>query len=176
MQQIVENAKGDFSLPPPVGIVRKGSTLSDEKLTSCLKGVDRIQHKVESDYGGDYSRICDVVRASGIFRTSRQFAEALRQLRKDPKLQIVRCKDRLNHPVDGYRDVLLNVQLSGQSDERIVGELQFHFKAIIDIKSTAHVSYAMKRGLSFRLMRVASPSPAASPVPADRHVDQRQSV
>ena len=177
MQQIVENAKGDFSLPPPVGIVRKGSTLSDEKLTSCLKGVDRIQDKVESDYGGDYSRICDVVRASGIFRTSRQFAEALRQLRKDPKLQIVRCKDRLNHPVDGYRDVLLNVQLSGQSDERIVGELQFHFKAIIDIKSTAHVSYAMKRGLSFRLMRVASPSPAASPVPADRHVDrQRQSV
>ena len=158
MQEVVENAKGTFSLPPPIGKVRKGSTLSDEDLRSCLKGKDRIQEKVDSEYGGDYSRICDVVRASGIFKTPSQLADALRKMQsKNGKLQIVRCKDRLNNPVKGYRDVLLNVRLSGRRDEPIVGELQFHFATIIAIKKTAHVSYAMKRGLSLELDAVVKP-------------------
>jgi hypothetical protein len=158
MQEIVENAKGTFSLPPPVGKVRKGSTLLDKDLISCLKAKDRIQEKVDSDYGGDYSRICDVVRASGIFKTPSQLADALQQMQsRNGKLQIVRCKDRLNNPVNGYRDLLLNVRLSGRRDEAIVGELQFHFATIIAIKSTAHVSYAMKRGLSLELDAVVNP-------------------
>ena len=108
----------------------------------------RAIEKIEKDYNGDPRKLVDVVRASAIFTTFVQltlFVGVL--LEKGCRLIVVRAKDRFNKPLDsGYRDMLLNVKLTG-SDH--VGELQLHLQTIIDIKESAHRTYALMRAVGW---------------------------
>jgi len=62
-------------------------------------------------------------------------------------LQIVRVKDKFNNPINGYRDLLLNVSLRDNANVAHVGELQIHLAPILTIKAEAHISYQIGRGL-----------------------------
>mmetsp|Transcript_107211 Transcript_107211/g.311428 ORF Transcript_107211/g.311428 Transcript_107211/m.311428 type:complete len:448 (-) Transcript_107211:622-1965(-) len=108
----------------------------------------RAVEKIEGDYGGDHTKLVDVVRASAIFTTFMQlalFVEVL--LEKGCTLIVVRAKDRFNAPLDsGYRDMLLNVMLDGGEH---VCELQLHLKPIIAIKPAAHRTYALMRSVGW---------------------------
>ena len=108
----------------------------------------RAIEKIEKDYNGDPRKLVDVVRASAIFTTFVQltlFVGVL--LEKGCRLIVVRAKDRFNKPLDsGYRDMLLNVKLTG-SDH--VGELQLHLQTIINIKESAHRTYALMRAVGW---------------------------
>jgi hypothetical protein len=119
-----------------------------EYLQGPNKSRARAMEKIEGDYGGDHTKLVDVVRASAIFTSFRQlgfFAEAL--LEEGCTLIVVRAKDRFNAPLDsGYRDMLLNVKLEGTEH---VGELQLHLRTIIDIKEAAHRTYALMRSVGW---------------------------
>ena len=95
-----------------------------------LKAKARIQQKCRSvDYGGDLTRVVDVVRGQGIFHNNKAaaFEAALKGLveggadaasseeakgEDGGSLVLVRVKDRLNTPVknSGHRDVLINFE------------------------------------------------------------------
>ncbi|MEL7523371.1 MAG: hypothetical protein AAGJ80_17440, partial [Cyanobacteria bacterium J06553_1] len=93
-----------------------------------LKARKRSREKIAIDYGGDASRITDLARTSVIFETESQVLEALNVLRQNRK--VVRIKDRFQSPVNGYRDVLLNLLMP---NEHIV-EIQLHLRSILDVK------------------------------------------
>jgi hypothetical protein len=110
-------------------------------LAGPLKSAARIQAKVDSDYHGDCSHVVDVVRGSGLFEQAAAMQKALREAIR--YLDMVRAKDRLNHPLPaGYRDVLLNVRFGDH-----VCELQLHVKAIHDHKELAHRAYELQRAM-----------------------------
>ena len=110
-----------------------------------LKRRERIVEKVEKEYGGDYARVVDVVRASAVFQNAADLARLVGSLSDDgaTEVKVVRVKDRFSNPVSGgYRDMLLNVRTG---DLRHVGELQLHIESIKAIKPKAHRLYDLLR-------------------------------
>ena len=78
-----------------------------EYLQGPNKGRARAVEKCENDYGGDHTKLVDVVRASAIFTSFVQLTSAVQALlREGSPLIVVRAKDRFNNPTDfGYKDV-----------------------------------------------------------------------
>jgi len=112
----------------------------------------RAMEKIENDYGGDHTKLVDVVRGSAIFTTFIQLTLFVEVLLGDEysELIVLRAKDRFNKPLDsGYRDVLLNYKFEGTSGH--VGELQLHLRTIIDIKESAHRTYALMRAVGWEV-------------------------
>ena len=110
-----------------------------------LKGRERIVEKVENEYGGNYSKVVDVVRASAVFDNAADLARLVASLSDDgaTEVKVVRVKDRFSNPVSGgYRDMLLNVRVG---DLQHVGELQLHIESIKAIKPKAHRLYDLLR-------------------------------
>ena len=132
MQKLVETAGGKIHRAP-------------------LKGEERVKEKTQQDYDGDYSRVLDVVRATGVWTKPDgiKFASITANIASaagdDGNLRVVRCKNRFGDPPpSGYRDVMLNVQLR---EGKHIGELQLQLKELSEVKSVAHVSYEIVRGL-----------------------------
>ena len=85
-------------------------------LRADRKSRGRCAQKVTKDYGGDYSKLLDVERATGLFKDSNSMLKCLQLFRDRNQEQgqeqfwvgLLRCKDRLNSPLEsGY--LLLNV-------------------------------------------------------------------
>jgi len=113
-------------------------------ITAPLKGKERSREKVESDYGGDWSKLKDVVRASVGVDTFEQVGEAIKKLR-DMGMEIAeKPVDRFANPTSaGYRDIKINVRYpSGH-----IGELQVHLKSILKAKEQAHKDYEVVRSI-----------------------------
>ena len=110
--------KSDLSRPGPV--VQVGS----------LKTKARAEAKVASEYGGDWSKVGDIVRSSIAVDSPKEIPGILDKL-LGKGVEVVRAKDRISNPTPvGYRDVLLNVKYpSGH-----VGELQLHVKSMLQAK------------------------------------------
>lgn len=97
-------------------------------IPETLKARERAMEKIAADYGGDASRITDLARSSVIFETEEQVLQALDILRQG--MNVIRIKNRFESPVNGYRDVLLNILMP---NEHIV-EMQLHLRSILDVK------------------------------------------
>jgi len=137
------------------------------------KSYQRCVQKVEQEYGNDYSKLLDLERATGCFEQAGDMLQCLRRLQEEVEerfsslssssfvspssspsssslspssacsLRVVRCKDRLNKPLEsGYRDILLNVC---EVQSGFVMELQLNFHKIAQIKSQTHRFYEMVR-------------------------------
>ena len=124
----------------------------DEKgpvlLTAPLKGQKRADEKVRTDYGGDYSRLTDVVRASIAVDSYDDIDSVVSQLKKSGIKIAKKPKDRFSKPTDvGYRDVLLNVQYPNGH----IGELQLHVKPMLKGKKQAHKQYEQMRTITAKM-------------------------
>ena len=96
----------------------------------------RIVEKTELEYGGDYTKVLDVVRASGIFESASHLADLIERLGAAAGVTVVRVKDRFNYPASGgYRDLLLNVRVGGIGH---VAELQLHLGPLVAMKPRSH--------------------------------------
>lgn len=105
------------------------SQLGGEALIpETLKARERAMEKIAADYGGEVSRITDLARSSVIFETEKQVLEALDILQHD--MNVIRIKNRFQNPVNGYRDVLLNIQMPNGH----IVEMQLHLRSILDVK------------------------------------------
>ncbi len=109
-----------------------------------LKGKARAAEKVASDYGGDWSKLRDVVRCSLAVDTMDQVKSTLAALQAGGMKLAMKPKDRFNKPVPvGYRDLLLNVTMPNG----IVSEVQLHVKAMLQAKEEGHHHYEVERVL-----------------------------
>lgn len=109
-----------------------------------LKGEKRAAEKVESDYGGDWSKLLDTVRCSIAVDTYDQVGHALEALRKGGMKLARQPKDRFHKALPvGYRDLMMNVELPNG----IVGEVQIHVKPMLAAKSAGHEHYEVERRL-----------------------------
>ena len=153
MRGVVEDAGGILSLPPPLLALAPSDPFpSSHDVRSTVKGFERAQEKIDSDYDGDCGRIVDMVRASGVFATPSEVTKALRLMSAGGAgcaLRILRVKDRFGKPQDGYRDIILNVALAADGTSGHVAELQLHITDILAIKELSHISYEIGRGVSF---------------------------
>lgn len=97
-------------------------------IPETLKTRKRSEEKIAADYNGDASRITDLARSSVIFATESQVLQALEALQQD--MNVIRIKNRFANPVNGYRDVLLNISMPNQH----IVEMQLHLRTILDAK------------------------------------------
>lgn len=108
-----------------------------------IKGARRLIEKTVADNFGDLTEARDVVRSSIAVDAPHQVERVLTEVRNT--FHVVRVKDRFKEPVDGYRDVLVNVRMSNG----LVGEIQIHAKPILKIKEgEAHRLYEQLRSVS----------------------------
>jgi hypothetical protein len=103
-----------------------------------VKEEKRAKEKVEKDYGGSWSRIGDLLRASIVVDNFDELKQVI-QLIFAAGLHLARKpKDRFANPVNkGYRDVLLNVILPNGH----VAEIQLHLKPMFKAKEETYKFY-----------------------------------
>ena len=124
-----------------------------EFVVAPMKTKKRILEKVKKDYHGiQYHKVVDVVRASAIFSYPTDLAAFIRKLSQPPDkhgggMVVLRVKDRFNSPLSGgYRDMLVNVRVSGS---HFVGELQLHLKKIKAVQAKAPRIYEVMRSFGW---------------------------
>ena len=109
-----------------------------------LKGRERAREKVESDYGGDWSQLRDVIRGTISVNTPDDLQFAIQQLDRFGFKLAMQPKDRFANPTSsGYRDVLSIMELPSG----MLAEVQFHLKDMTAAKNDAHSLYEIERSL-----------------------------
>jgi hypothetical protein len=88
-------------------------TSADEIVCATVKKTPRTLEKVQRCYKGDVSLLTDMCRATIAFETTKDLADCLEVMIKDPCISVDRIKNRLDESYDltktlGYRDVLVN--------------------------------------------------------------------
>lgn len=114
-----------------------------------LKGEKRAAEKVQAKYGGDWSKLQDVVRATIAVDSIDQIPLAIKSLRAEmPKggwAFAVAPVDRMSNPLpSGYRDI----QLKLKGPDGHIAELQINLKGMIKAKEGhGHKLYEQHRSL-----------------------------
>lgn len=108
------------------------------------KKADRSREKVEAKYGGDWSQLKDIVRASVAVKSFDQLPSVVQALKKQGIKLSEQPEDRFANPTDaGYRDLSLNVEYPNGH----IGELQLHVKSMIKAKDEGHKYYEDVRSI-----------------------------
>lgn len=106
-----------------------------------LKAERRSREKVETDYGGDWSRLLDILRASVAADSEDELRKLVETLKKNETLARP-PKDRIAEPLpNGYRDILANVVLPNG----VIAEIQFHTKPMLLAREVEHGNYEQAR-------------------------------
>lgn len=114
----------------------------------ALKRPARIAQKSAEKYGGDYSRVCDLVRMTIVCDSIKVVTQAFLAIAQSDGLRVERVKNRLHPAFDattsvGYRDVLLNVR---DVISQHVCEIQLTLRQFHDIKiQGGHAMYKVLR-------------------------------
>ncbi|KAH8055988.1 hypothetical protein JL722_7812 [Aureococcus anophagefferens] len=120
-----------------------------------LKGRARAAAKARNEYAKNTapatSWLFDVVRGSVMCATEDEIVRLYAALDKDPRVDVVRTKNRFNPPCfNGYRDILMNVAVRVEGDAGEVShlcELQIHHAPIKESEPMhkSHVTYEFFR-------------------------------
>lgn len=103
-----------------------------------LKKQDRAAGKVDADYGGDWSKLGDIVRATVAVDSMDQIEDVMEKLRASGLKLARQPKDRFAKPTEaGYRDLMMNVVYPNGH----IGEVQIHLKPILKAKAEGHKYY-----------------------------------
>jgi hypothetical protein len=109
-----------------------------------MKDQARSKEKVDADYGGDWSKLGDAVRASVAVDSMDQIHDVMDKLRKSGLKLARRPTDRFEKPNSDthYRDLLMNVEYPNGH----IGELQIHLKPVLQAKNgPGHKLYEQTR-------------------------------
>lgn len=113
------------------------------------RGPRKSEHRAKqkaAGYKGDYTRLLDFERGTGIFAEPHELEKCMVELDRWSEIgniTIARSKDRLNSPLEsGYRDVLLNLR---DSNSGFIAELLLVFTKIAEVQSHTHRFYELAR-------------------------------
>ena len=128
-----------------------GGTVRSVGLKSMGRSVEKLWTDTERGLLGDPqgSDVLDLLRTTIVVDNESQIQPTIDLLTKkfgrvkDGVKQLFRVKDRFAKPLNGYRDILTNVQLPNG----LVAEIQINVPTMITAKNTGHVVYAMSRVL-----------------------------
>jgi Region found in RelA / SpoT proteins len=110
-----------------------------------LKSKERALEKIESDYAGDTSRLVDIAGSKVVYETVDDLYIALNKFNKEYK--ILKIKDRIQKPVNGYRDVLINIQAKNGH----IVEFRLHLKEMDEVANgIGHKLYEEVRAIKAR--------------------------
>ena len=126
-----------------------------------VKSEQRALEKMYRSYGGNWRKLCDVVRTSILFEDPMGLAAGLRAIAGDPEVTIIRVGDekmRFRKSDDakatgGYRDIQLCVMLNNEETrkrgvETMLCEVQLHLEAFCRLKlEGGHSTYITSRNL-----------------------------
>ncbi len=114
----------------------------DKFIIAPLKSQGRAADKVRNDYGGDWSRIKDIVRGTYLTDSPESARNLLAKMQKS--MDVVDVKDKFKKPTDaGYRDMNVVVRLpSGH-----LAEFQINVRAMLQAKEAAHHLYAEQQSI-----------------------------
>lgn len=115
-----------------------------------LKGRARSEEKIANDYGGDATRIKDLLRGTIQADTLAEARSAIESLQK--KFDVVEIKDALDPAkpspyTGGYRDAKLIVRTSNGT----LAEIQVNLSGMMAAKKQAHALYAQWRTLDAKV-------------------------
>lgn len=111
---------------------------------ASLKGAERAQEKVTADYGGDWSRLLDVVRCTIAVDSLDDLKGVSDRLQQAGMVMAKPEKDRFKKPTaEGYRDILMNVRLPNG----IIAEVQLNVKGMLRAKNEGHKFYEASRSI-----------------------------
>lgn len=136
-----------------------------------LKKDPRLTEKAEKEYGGDFSRITDVVRGCIMVPDATRIDDVLDVL-EGAGLQLAKPpKDRINNPGEvGYRDVMLNVIMPNGH----IAELQVITKHMLEAKEIlGHKLYEIERKITDQC-QLEQRDPTPSEWTVLKNVRQRQ--
>lgn len=106
------------------------------------KTFESASRKVNSKYGGDWSKLGDLVRGSVGFDTVEELTDGIEKLKAAGLKLATKPDNKFAKPTDaGYRDINLNFVMPNG----VVGELQLHLKSVLQAKSEGHKDYEMTR-------------------------------
>ncbi len=106
---------------------------STEVYFAGVKSAHRAKEKVDTELNGQASRITDLARATIVANDVSSLMDAYETLNKEAT--IVKVKNRFKSPApSGYRDLNVLVELPKTG---VIAEVQFHLKAIADVKNGA---------------------------------------
>jgi len=98
-----------------------------------LKDLTTAKEKVAREYGGDPSKIVDLVRSTIVYADVPALLTAMPQIQS--QFTIVRLKNKfMNVTPSGYRDINMNIQLSNGH----IGELQLNLTEVLALKAAQH--------------------------------------
>ena len=113
-----------------------------------LKGRERSDEKVKKDYGGDYSKLNDIARASVVLNQHHDIHEAIHHMRQSGATLARRPKDRFREPTDvGYRDALTHWKMPNGH----IAEVQFHVRPMMEAKAKGHKHYETVRSIHAKM-------------------------
>ncbi len=104
-----------------------------------LKTIERAMEKIEGDYGGDHSKISDLVRGRIVVDSPEQ-VEAIRAYLAEnaEELGIEQMKDRFAKPSDtGFRDINMKLRLPGGH----VAEFRVEHRGVMEAAKNTHEPY-----------------------------------
>ena len=130
------------------------------KIPDQLKGIDRAIEKTMADYKGDPSRLRDLVRATVVIDDIGQVQRAIDALGarfgEFSKLRNTLTPDSQPTSPDGYRDVLINATIKGETVE-----IQVSTPELMRAKAQAHKLYEVVRRIQGDLVKEdRDPTPA----------------
>ncbi|EKX53531.1 hypothetical protein GUITHDRAFT_100517 [Guillardia theta CCMP2712] len=124
-----------------------------------LKGSTRAVEKIVRSYGGDVSKLVDVVREAIVFDSLQDLSVAVQAITRDSEIRVMRIKNRFDEAYDargsaGYRDVAINLCVVGEESGRVgvsrhVCELQLVLRSFMKLRNAS----GHKRYVSFRDLR-----------------------
>ena len=108
------------------------------------KSEARAKAKVEADYGGDYSQLKDMIRASIAVNDVGELRRAIEAVEGQGLKLAMKPKDKFSNPTpEGYRDLNTVVRLPNG----MLAEVQYHLKSMIRAKGEAHPHYEAQQAL-----------------------------
>lgn len=124
--------------------------LGGDPIVAPLKGRTRAEEKIaDPDYGGDVSRLSDLLRGTIVFETADAALQAASEIRSTMK--IVKDKDTMSPGTKdkgfGYRDINLVVEMPGGTK----AEIQLMTRAMADAKAKGHAEYEVTRVLESKM-------------------------
>ena len=110
------------------------------------KGKARCVEKVTNEYGGDYSRLVDVLRCTVICSSAEQLIKLTGVLSSGVPgvLQTLRLENRFATGCEmatGYRDANFSVRVTSPAEVSQICEIQVHLAPILALKGEQHVYY-----------------------------------
>lgn len=130
-----------------------------------LKGKDRAEEKVRTDYDGDWSQVRDMVRATIAVPGLTQIPKVLSELKAAGIELAQKPKNNLVKPLPGgYRDLNMIVKLPNG----LLAELQVHVKPMTLAKEKGHKPYETTRSIEGKYREKGLDKDKSKWDPADR--------